>query len=538
MYSAPQNSEVSDVENEIEEELEPEPLLDEIRWALNNINDGKSPGCDDVPIELIKEGKENSILLYHKIVLKIWKTCTWPISWKRSIYIPLPKKGDLKLCSNHRTIALISHASKILLKIIQKRLERKLDDEINIVQAGFRPNRGTRDHIFNIRNILEKCREFNKDLYACFIDYSKAFDCVEHQKMWKIMAQMGFPKHLIRLIESLYQNQEAAVRVDGETSEWFNVGKGVRQGCILSPYLFNVYAENIMRNFRDDAHRFDDVEDPEFDTYESISIGGRSLPELRYADDTVLLSSTPEGLEKMIRSVKQHSEDQNLYLNAKKTKIMKTDKTERATNIVIDGETIEEVIDFDYLGSLITQSGDGIKEIRRRLGMASRKLGSLKKVWKGNDDKTKLKFLRSLIFPIATYGSETWSISKEAEKKINAFEFKCYRKILRIPWTAKRTNASIVNHFGNIPEHWLQNTIVRQKMKFFGHIKRHQSLEKQIYEGIVPGKRGRGRPKRRWSQDITDRLQTTVAEAGRRAQNRDAYRRAVINATSRGAYAT
>ena len=538
MYSAPQNSEVSDVENEIEEELEPEPLLDEIRWALNNINDGKSPGCDDVPIELIKEGKENSILLYHKIVLKIWKTCTWPISWKRSIYIPLPKKGDLKLCSNHRTIALISHASKILLKIIQKRLERKLDDEINIVQAGFRPNRGTRDHIFNIRNILEKCREFNKDLYACFIDYSKAFDCVEHQKMWKIMAQMGFPKHLIRLIESLYQNQEAAVRVDGETSEWFNVGKGVRQGCILSPYLFNVYAENIMRNFRDDAHRFDDVEDPEFDTYESISIGGRSLPELRYADDTVLLSSTPEGLEKMIRSVKQHSEDQNLYLNAKKTKIMKTDKTERATNIVIDGETIEEVIDFDYLGSLITQSGDGIKEIRRRLGMASRKLGSLKKVWKGNDDKTKLKFLRSLIFPIATYGSETWSISKEAEKKINAFEFKCYRKILRIPWTAKRTNASILNHFGNIPEHWLQNTIVRQKMKFFGHIKRHQSLEKQIYEGIVPGKRGRGRPKRRWSQDITDRLQTTVAEAGRRAQDRDAYRRAVINATSRGAYAT
>ena len=340
------------------------------------------------------------------------------------------------------------------------------------------------------------------------------------------------------MIESLYQNQEAAVRVDGETSEWFNVGKGVRQGCILSPYLFNVYAENIMRNFRDDAHRFDDVEDPEFDTYESISIGGRSLPELRYADDTVLLSSTPEGLEKMIRSVKQHSEDQNLYLNAKKTKIMKTDKTERATNIVIDGETIEEVIDFDYLGSLITQSGDGIKEIRRRLGMASRKLGSLKKVWKGNDDKTKLKFLRSLIFPIATYGSETWSVSKEAEKKINAFEFKCYRKILRILWTAKRTNASILNHFGNIPEHWLQNTIVRQKMKFFGHIKRHQSLEKQIYEGIVPGKRGRGRPKRRWSQDITDRLQTTVAEAGRRAQDRDAYRRAVIDATSRRAYAT
>ena len=117
---------------------------------------------------------------------------------------------------------------------------------------------------------------------------------------------------------------------------------------------------------------------------------------------------------------------------------MKTDKTERPTNIVIDGDTIEEVIDFDYLGSVIAQNGDGIKEIRRRLGMAYKKLKSLKKVWKGNDDETKLKFLRSLIFPIAIYGSETWSLSKEAEKKINAFEFKCYRKILRIPWTARK----------------------------------------------------------------------------------------------------
>ena len=125
------------------------------------------------------------------------------------------------------------------------------------------------------------------------------------------------------MIENLYFDQEAAVRVDGETTEWFSIGKGVRQGCILSPYLFNVYAERIMRNFRDDSQRFDDPEDPERDTYDSISVGGRSLPELRYADDTVLLSSTPEGLEKMIKSVKNHSENQNLFLNAKKTKIMK-----------------------------------------------------------------------------------------------------------------------------------------------------------------------------------------------------------------------
>ena len=191
MYSAPQDP-ITSVSQTVFTEEEPEPLLDEVRWALRQISDGKSPGCDDVPIELVKEGKENSIRLYHLIVLKIWKSCQWPVTWKRSIYIPLTKKGDLKLCSNYRTIALISHASKILLKIIQRRLAKKLDEEINIVQAGFRPNRGTRDHIFNIRNIIEKCREYNKDLYACFIDYSKAFDCVEQRKMGNIMFEMGF----------------------------------------------------------------------------------------------------------------------------------------------------------------------------------------------------------------------------------------------------------------------------------------------------------------------------------------------------------
>ena len=170
MYKAEQTPDttITDIETE------PEPLIDEVRWALKQISNGKSPGNDEVPIELIKEGGEESIQLYHRLILKIWKTRSWPKAWKQSIYITLPKKEDLKLCSNYRTIALINLASKILLKIIQKRLEHKIESEVNIVQAGFRRNPGTRDHIFNLRNIFEKCREYNQDLFACFIDYSKA----------------------------------------------------------------------------------------------------------------------------------------------------------------------------------------------------------------------------------------------------------------------------------------------------------------------------------------------------------------------------
>ena len=292
------------------------------------------------------------------------------------------------------------------------------------------------------------------------------------------MIDMGFLRHLVKLTESLYDSQEAAIRVEGEMSEWFSVGKGVRQGCILSPYLFNIYAENIMRNFRNDPEIYDCSEKPGYDTYDSLNIGGREYPELRYADDTVLLSTTPEGLEKMINSVKTHSEKQNLCLNAKKTKIMRTDKTSRPTNIVIDNSLIEEVPDFDYLGSLLTNNGDGFKEIKRRLGMATKKLKTMTKLWKGADEATKLKFLKSLIFPIAKYGAETWSISKQAEQRINAFEMKSYRKILRVPWTDKRTNASIREQLKVKEETWLLNSIIKHNMTYSGHVKRHDCLEK------------------------------------------------------------
>lgn len=152
-----------------------------------------------------------------------------------------------------------------------------------------------------------------------------------------------------------------------------------------------------------------------------MNIGGRGYPELRYADDTVLLSTSPEGLEKMLISVKTHSENQNLFLNAKKTKIMRIDKTTVAKNIIIGDELIEEVLDFDYLGSLIANNGDGFKEIKRRLGMATKKLKNMTRLWKGSDEALKLKFLNSLIFPLAKYGAETWSLSKQAEQRINAF---------------------------------------------------------------------------------------------------------------------
>ena len=143
------------------------------------------------------------------------------------------------------TIALISQASKVMLKILQARLQQYMNHELSDVQAGFRKSRGTRDQIADICWIMEKAREFQKNIYFCFIDYAKAFDCVDHNKLWKILQAMGIPDHLTCLLRNLYASQEATVRTGHGTTDWFQTGKGVRQGCILSPCLFLIYVQSI-----------------------------------------------------------------------------------------------------------------------------------------------------------------------------------------------------------------------------------------------------------------------------------------------------
>ena len=170
--------------------------------------------------------------------------------WKRSVFIPIPKKGNDKECSNYYTIALISHSSKVMLKILQARLQQYVNRELSDVQSGFRKDRGTRDQIANISWIIEKAREFQKNIYFCFIDYTKAFDCVDHNKLWEILQEMGIPDHLTYLLRNLYAGQEATVRTEHGTTDWFQIRKGVHQDCILSPCLCNLYAEYIMRNSR------------------------------------------------------------------------------------------------------------------------------------------------------------------------------------------------------------------------------------------------------------------------------------------------
>ena len=185
-----------------------------------------------------------------------------------------------------------------------------MNHELADIQAGFRKGRGTRDQIANIRWIIEKAREFQKNIYFCFIDYAKAYDCVDHNKLWKILKKRGIPDHVTHLLRNLYAGQEATVRNGHGTTDWFQIGKGVCQGCILSPCLFNLCAEYIMRNAG-----LEEVQ-------AGIKVAGRNINNPRYADDTTLMAESEEELKSLLMKVKEESEKVGLKLNIQKTKIM------------------------------------------------------------------------------------------------------------------------------------------------------------------------------------------------------------------------
>ena len=207
------------------------------------------------------------------------KTQQWPQDWKRSIFIPVPKKGNAKGCSNYCTAALISHASKVMLKILHARLQQYMTVKFQMFQLVLEKAEEPEIKLPTSAGSWKKQESSRKkNMNFCFIDYAKAFDCVDHNKVWKILKEMGIPDHLTCLLRNLYAGQEATVRTGHGTADCFQIGKGVRQGCILSPCLLNLYAEYIMRNAG--------LEEAQA----GIKIAGRNINNLRYADDTTLMA--------------------------------------------------------------------------------------------------------------------------------------------------------------------------------------------------------------------------------------------------------
>uniref|UniRef100_A0AC11EMF9 Uncharacterized protein n=2 Tax=Ovis aries TaxID=9940 RepID=A0AC11EMF9_SHEEP len=260
---------------------------------------------------------------------------------------------------------------------------------------------------------------------------------------------MGMPNHLTSLLGNLYAGQEATVRTKHGTIDWFQIRKGVCQGRILSPCLFNLHAEYIMRNAGLDKAQV------------GIKITRRNISNLRYADDTTLMAESEEELKSLLMKVKGKSEKVGLKLNIQKTKIMAPGPI---TSWQIDGETVEIVADFILGGSKITTDDDCSHEIKRRLLLGRKVMTQLDSILKSRDITlpTKVCLVKDMVFPVVMYGCESWTIKKVECQRIDAFKVWCWRRLLRVPWTARRSNQYILKEIS--PQYSLEGLMLKLKL--------------------------------------------------------------------------
>lgn len=500
--------------NDIEEK--PRPILRvEFDRAVQELKNNKTPGIDGIPSEVIKSLHQDTLDKIFSMMQDMYNMGEIPSSFTKTQIVTIPKKAATRKCEEHRTISLISHASKILIKILYRRIEQAIEENLTEDQFGFRRNTGTKEAILALRLIIEKMIGKGKELYIAFIDAEKAFDRVNWKQMFDVLTEIGIDNKERQLIYNIYKNQSAIIEYNGE-KEVALIRRGVRQGCGLSPLLFNIYIQQAINEFRQGRKT-------------GVCIHGERIDTIRYADDIALLAETKEDLIEALTDMDEiFHNNYNIKINKSKTKVMVCSKNNRTMdNINVGNEPINAVEQFAYLGSLITEDGRSTKEINKRINHAKRAFYDKKQLLTSNgiSTNTKKQFIKTYIWSIALYGCETWTIGKTDRRKIEAFEMWCYRRALKISWTQRKTNEEVLEQIQERRRIWRH--ITKRRTQTIGHILRRDGLIKTIIEGKVNGKNPKGRPRLQFiKQIIQDSGSNSYEEMKRKALDRGKWKAA------------
>ena len=461
----------------------PTILKSEVKAAISKIKRNKAKGPDGIVIEMIQALDDLGIESVTNIANRIYDTGEIPDDLTKSVFIALPKKAGTIECELHRTISLMSHIIKIILHILLRRAKNRIDPEIPQEQCGFTEDTGTRNAIFMLRMLSERAIEMQRDVYICFIDYTKAFDKVRHEELLEMLQNLDIDGKDIRVIRNIYWDQAAAISIDNELTQYTSIERGVRQGCVFSAKGFNLYGEIILR---------------ELEPLRGISIGGYNINNIRYADDTTLIADSEENLQDLLDTVVNKSEEKGLSINIKKTEcmVMSKKKDTPVCNLFIHGKQVKQVNSFKYLGSTVTSDGKSDCDIKKRIAIAKDSFSKMSSILKNGKlaMKTRLRVLNCYVFSVLKYGSECWTISKAMENRLQAAELWFYRRMLRLRWTDRVTNVEVLRRIGQST--LLLKTIRQQQLKFLCHIMRKDGLEKTILTGKIEGNQDRGRQDR------------------------------------------
>ena len=465
------------------------PTRAEILKAIKTLKNHKAPGEDGLPPEVYKQCPEVTAEQLHGILEEVWRTNSFPKDWKTSVILPFYKKGDKTECKNYRGISLIDIAVKIFGIILLNRFKGAREERTRENQAGFRPGRGCTDNIFVFRLIIQQFERYNLPLILMFLDFIAAFDSVTRQKLWKILENDGMPLKFVELMKAYYDASVSRVRVYGEETEEFLVEFGVKQGCILSPTLFNYCVDWVLENA--------------LSSYPGVQIGQNlSLTDLDYADDVGLLSDPVEA-QNMLDNVVAWADLIGLKVSTEKTKFMAINHDTGPFTLTVNQVQLEKVNCFTYLGSQICIDGSSDADIQQRIQKAQTVFASLRKpLWNRREVsvRTKVRIYMALVRTVLLYGCETWSVKLQHENTLKVFEHTCLRRILRIQLRDRISSADL-RRMCNIQRD-VALTIKERRLKWLGHVLRKppEYLPRQILlvEPISSWKRRQGGQRKNW----------------------------------------
>lgn len=489
--------------------------MEEVRTALKDMRNGKAPGEDGIPTEILKHMGDGGIEWLHEILNQCWENKEVPDEWNKIIICPIYKKGDKMDCGNYRGIALGSHVAKIYERILERRLREVIEPMLGEWQNGFRAGRSTVDMIFCLRMIYEKSWEWNKRKFVAFVDLEKAFDRIPRQNLWEMLVEeYGVARGLVKAIKSTYKDCKCRVKSYGE-SGWFNVETGVKQGSVLSPLLFITYMDFCNRRV--------------------VRMGGGYGAEvLGYADDIAIICDTEQRLQEVLNIWDNVFRENGMKISIGKTEVMAVARVEEEMRVTLGGQVLKQVDRFKYLGVMF-EAGGGMKiELDQRIAKYNANVSLLYPLLRDESIPRGVKVLiyTTMLRPILTYGHEGWAMNTKLKSKIQASEMRVLRIILGVTRRDRMRNDEIRRELGVVG---VLEFIQRGQLRWYGHVRRmnENRYPKRYLEWMPREKRPAGRPRRRWMQEVDDAISDRGGdpdeiEESRLFDRRDEWRRFVM----------
>lgn len=469
---------------------------EEVVDAIEKIKVGKAAGRDGIAPELIKYGGQELVKVLQQLFQQVWDRKKIPREWEYSIIIPIYKKGSSTECENYRPISLLSVVYKLYTSIMEKRLRAMVENRIEDEQAGFRPGKQTQDHIFVLRSITEKAWDRDKDIFLAFLDLKAAFDSVPRNEIWKALVAKDIPGDLISAIKSAYHEAKGVVRINGKESEAFCIERGVRQGDSLSPLLFII--------FMDEIHKICKRRTA-WTAIGKWNLRTILVQSLLYADDIVLITDSQEKMQEALTEWQEELLRKGMVINTSKSKILVLSREEpEEVHLICNGETLEVVPEFTYLGTVISSSGKIDPEISHRITRANQVYYQVCNSIIGHREvgvETKRHVYKSVYLPTLIYGSESWVMLDKQTSRITAAEMRFLRRAVGKTRRDRIRNEQIRELF-EVTE--LRKTIETRQLKWFGHVCRMEDERepRKVLEARPTGKRPRGRPRISYQENI------------------------------------